>query len=96
MIAVQRRVTRRSLVNGGGAESFSSELQMRILEAQEAERSRLAQEVHDGPAQALSNSIFQVEYIEGIVEKDGQLARAELRFLHALLRRELASVVESR
>ena len=81
-----------SLVSGGGAESFSSELQMRILEAQEAERSRLAQEVHDGPAQALSNSIFQVEYIEGIVEKDGQLARAELRFLHALLRRELASV----
>jgi two-component system sensor histidine kinase DegS len=81
-----------NLVSGGGAESFSSEIQMRILEAQEAERSRLAQEVHDGPAQALSNSIFQVEYIEGIVEKDGQLARAELRFLHALLRRELASV----
>jgi two-component system sensor histidine kinase DegS len=81
-----------NLVSAGGAESFSSEIQMRILEAQEAERSRLAQEVHDGPAQALSNSIFQVEYIEGIVEKDGQLARAELRFLHALLRRELASV----
>ena len=30
-----------------------SDLQMRIVEAQEAERSRLAQEIHDGPAQAL-------------------------------------------
>jgi two-component system sensor histidine kinase DegS len=77
---------------GGGSDSLPSDMQMRIIEAQEAERSRLAQEVHDGPAQALSNSIFQVEYIEGIVEKDTQLARTELRFLRELLRRELGSV----
>ena len=80
-----------SLVTGG-SDSLPSEIQMRIIEAQEAERSRLAQEVHDGPAQALSNAIFQVEYIEGIVEKDSQLARTELRFLRELLRRELGSV----
>ncbi len=43
---------------------------MRIVEAQEAERSRLAQEIHDGPAQALANAIFQVEYIERVVESD--------------------------
>ena len=47
-----------------------TELQMRILEAQEAERSRLAQEVHDGPAQALSNAIFQVEFIDRVFESD--------------------------
>ena len=41
---------------------------MRIVEAQEAERSRLAQEIHDGPAQALTNAIFQVEYIERVIE----------------------------
>jgi two-component system sensor histidine kinase DegS len=81
-----------SLVSGGGSESLPSDIQMRIIEAQEAERSRLAQEVHDGPAQALSNSIFQVEYIEGIVEKDSKLARTELQFLRELLRRELGSV----
>ena len=80
-----------SLVTGG-SDSLPSEIQMRIIEAQEAERSRLAQEGHDGPAQALSNAIFQVEYIEGIVEKDSQLARTELRFLRELLRRELGSV----
>jgi two-component system sensor histidine kinase DegS len=81
-----------SLVTGGGNDSLPSDVQMRIIEAQEAERSRLAQEVHDGPAQALSNSIFQVEYIEGIIERDSKLAQTELRFLRELLRRELSSV----
>jgi len=74
------------------AEEELRQVSRRIIEAQEAERSRLAQEVHDGPAQALSNSIFQVEYIEGIIEKDSQLAQTELRFLRELLRRELSSV----
>jgi two-component system sensor histidine kinase DegS len=70
----------------------AGDLQMRIVEAQEAERSRLAQEIHDGPAQALSNSIFQVEYIERVIESDPLLARTELRFLRELLRRELGDV----
>jgi two-component system sensor histidine kinase DegS len=69
-----------------------TELQMRIVEAQEAERVRLAQEVHDGPAQALSNAIFQVEFIDRIFDTDHTMARAELRFLRELLRRELADV----
>lgn len=69
-----------------------TDFQMRIVQAQEAERSRLAQEVHDGPAQALSNAIFQVEYIERIVEEDARMARGELRFLRELLRRELGDV----
>jgi two-component system sensor histidine kinase DegS len=81
-----------SLLAGGGNESLPSDVQMRIIEAQEAERSRLAQEVHDGPAQALTNSIFQVEYIEGIIGKDTKLAETELRFLRELLRRELSAV----
>lgn len=69
-----------------------SDVQMRIVEAQEAERARLAQEVHDGPAQALSNAIFQVEYIERVMAQDTRLARTELRFLRDLLRRELGDV----
>jgi two-component system sensor histidine kinase DegS len=69
-----------------------SDLRMRIVEAQEAERSRLAQEVHDGPAQAITNAIFQVEYVERLLDVDGSLARTELRFLRELLRRELGDV----
>jgi two-component system sensor histidine kinase DegS len=74
------------------SEGIATDVQMRIVEAQESERSRLAQEVHDGPAQVLSNAIFQVEYIERVIESDQRTARTELRFLRDLLRRELGSV----
>jgi signal transduction histidine kinase len=73
-------------------DSVAPEVQVRIIEAQESERSRLAQEVHDGPAQVLSNAIFQVEYIERVIDQDARAARTELRFLRDLLRRELGSV----
>jgi two-component system, NarL family, sensor histidine kinase DegS len=76
----------------GGDDEADTKVQMRIVEAQEAERSRLAQEVHDGPAQSLSNAIFQVEYIERILGRDPRLAATELRFLRELLRRELGDV----
>jgi two-component system sensor histidine kinase DegS len=73
-------------------EGLTTDLQMRIVQAQEGERARLAQEVHDGPAQALSNAVFQVEYIERILDQDAHAARDELRFLRELLRRELGEV----
>ena len=81
-----------TLLTEVGGPATAGDLQMRIVEAQEAERSRLAQEIHDGPAQALSNAIFQVEYIERVIEADPLLARTELRFLRELLRRELGDV----
>ncbi len=81
-----------SLITEPALPTVSTELQMRIVEAQEAERARLAQEVHDGPAQALSNAIFQVEFIDRVFESDPRMARTELRFLRELLRRELGDV----
>jgi signal transduction histidine kinase len=81
-----------TLLTDVGGPVTAGDQQMRIVEAQEAERSRLAQEIHDGPAQALSNAIFQVEYIERVIESDPLLARTELRFLRELLRRELGDV----
>jgi len=81
-----------STLAGDGPEALPTDVQMRVVEAQESERSRLAQEVHDGPAQVLSNAIFQVEYIERVIDTDQRTARTELRFLRDLLRRELGSV----
>jgi two-component system, NarL family, sensor histidine kinase DegS len=81
-----------TLVTEPSLPSMATELQMRIVEAQEGERARLAQEVHDGPAQALSNAIFQVEFIERVFDSDARMARQELRFLRELLRRELGDV----
>ena len=81
-----------SLLADPAAPDLADDLQMRIVEAREAERARLAQEVHDGPAQALANAIFGVEYIEKILDRDRPAVRIELRFLRERLRRELGDV----
>ncbi len=69
-----------------------ADIQRRIVEAQESERSRLAREIHDGPAQALSNAILQIEVVERLMGRDPALAGAELRLLRDTLRRELGEV----
>ena len=81
-----------SLLADPAAPDLADDLQMRIVEAREAERTRLAQEIHDGPAQALANAIFAVEYIEKIVDRDRPAARIELRLLRERLRRDLGDV----
>jgi two-component system sensor histidine kinase DegS len=53
-------------------------LVVRIIEAQERERQRLSQQVHDGPAQALTNLILQAEICERLFQTDPEKARAEL------------------
>jgi two-component system sensor histidine kinase DegS len=81
-----------SLIADPSAALNATDLQMRIVEAQEAERTRLAREVHDGPAQALSNAVFQIEIVERMLGRDPLLAAAELRQLRELLHRELGGV----
>ena len=81
-----------SLIGDPGGALTSTDVQMRIVEAQEAERTRLAREVHDGPAQALANAVFQVEVVERMLGREPVLAAAELRLLRELLRRELGDV----
>ena len=65
-----------------------------VLEALDAERARIGREIHDGPAQALTNAIFEVDDIERLIERDPSAAMVGLRQLRALLRRELANVRE--
>jgi two-component system sensor histidine kinase DegS len=49
-----------------------------IIQAQEAERSRLARQMHDGPAQALSNFILQTEIAMRLFDIDQTKAKEEL------------------
>lgn len=84
--------TDETLVGDPTGPASAVDAQMRIVEAQEAERSRLAREVHDGPAQALSNAIFQVEVVERLLDRDERLARAELKALRDVMTRELRAV----
>ena len=72
--------------------SDPAEMRMRVLEAREQERVRLAQEMHDGPAQVIANAFFEVDYVERLMERDSRLARTELRFLREVMRRELADI----
>lgn len=51
---------------------------IRIIEAQENERQRLARQMHDGPAQSLTNLILQAEICGRLFDADPQQARAEL------------------
>lgn len=50
----------------------------RIIEAQERERGRLARQMHDGPAQSLTNLILQAEICERLFDTDPAQARTEL------------------
>ncbi len=51
---------------------------VQIIEAQETERQRLARQMHDGPAQSLTNLILQAEIVERLFDTDMPKARAEL------------------
>ena len=51
---------------------------MRVIEAQEGERQRLARQMHDGPAQSLTNLMLQAEIVERSFGVDTDQARSEL------------------
>jgi len=51
---------------------------VRVIEAQERERQHLARQMHDGPAQALTNLVLQAEICERLFDSDPERARAEL------------------
>ena len=63
-----------------------------VLAAQEEERAGLANELHDGPAQALANLIFQTEVVERAVRVDQESGEQELRALRQMLQAELDTI----
>ena len=70
---------------GPMAEDSPAAINLRIVQAQEGERQRMAEEIHDGPAQVLTNAIFQVDYLDRMVEPEARAAHAELAFLRDML-----------
>ncbi len=61
----------------GGVKSPNTGIEM-IVNAQEAERQRLSRQMHDGPAQALSNFILQTEIAMRLLGADPAQAKEEL------------------
>ena len=77
---------RAGLVGNGtdrGAAEVAGEgsLIVRVISAQENERQRLARQMHDGPAQSLTNLILQAEICERLFDTDPVRARSELGVL---------------
>lgn len=72
---------------GGGDPSGSSTTKSplasveMLVNAQETERQRLSRQMHDGPAQALSNFILQTEIAMRLMDHDANQARDELNNL---------------
>ncbi len=52
-----------------------------MIQGQEAERQRLSRQMHDGPAQALSNFILQTEIASRLFDVDQGKARDELKVM---------------
>lgn len=63
--------------NAPAAKSQMAGIEM-IVNAQEAERQRLSRQMHDGPAQALSNFILQTEIAMRLLDVDPVQAKEEL------------------
>jgi two-component system sensor histidine kinase DegS len=77
-------MARKAGLGGDGAEpgkagaADEGSLIVRIISAQENERKRLARQMHDGPAQSLTNLILQAEICERLFDTDPVRARTEL------------------
>ena len=61
--------------------SATATLLEKVIEAQEAERERLSHQMHDGPAQTLSNFIIQTEIASRTLDIDKDQAKVELENL---------------
>ena len=66
--------------SAGGSKSPLASVEM-LVNAQETERQRLSRQMHDGPAQALSNFILQSEIAMRLLDIDSNQARDELNNL---------------
>jgi len=67
-------------------------LAIRVIKAQEEERSRVAREIHDGPAQILSNVVLKAEICEKLIDADINRAKEELKNLKKIVRESLMDV----
>jgi len=67
-------------------------LGIKIIKAQEDERQRIAREIHDGPAQSMSNVVLKAEICEKLMESDVEASKIELKELKSVVKDSLQDV----
>lgn len=67
-------------------------LAIRVIKAQEEERNRVAREIHDGPAQSMSNIVLKAEICEKLIDVDREKIKLELQDLKRIVRDSLKDV----
>lgn len=89
---VGRRPDLDAAAASGPSQGVLDEGTLAVLAAQERERARLADELHDGAAQLLSNLAMHCEIVDRQMTTDPPAARAELARMREMLGRELESL----
>ncbi|MDF2684274.1 MAG: degS [Brevibacillus sp.] len=66
---------------------------LKVIQAQEEERKRVAREIHDGPAQSMANVVLRSEIVERMLKNERILeAQMELHELKEMVRMSLSDV----
>ena len=61
-----------------GSNSGEQVMWAQLIMGQEAERARLAREIHDGPAQALANTVMRLQLLETLLKRQPAHVESEL------------------
>ncbi|NLY67219.1 MAG: sensor histidine kinase [Tissierellia bacterium] len=67
-------------------------LGIKIIEAQEEEKQRLARDIHDGPAQSMANILIKAEICERLIDIDKEKFRNEMKNLKEIVRMTLRDI----
>ena len=67
-------------------------LGIKVIEAQEEERQRLARDMHDGPAQSMANIVVKAELCEKLMEIDKERSKGELKNLKGIAKYALEDI----
>ena len=80
--------------HGRGLQPDSGEQVMwaQIIMGQEAERARLAREIHDGPAQALANTVMRLQFVEQMYRHQPEEVEHEIARLRIAVQDSLKDV----
>lgn len=76
-----------SVASEGPARSSDSgdDMIANIIQAQEKERLRISLQMHDGPAQSMSNLVLRAEICQRLIDRDVEMARGELTALKSAI-----------